>query len=83
MAEQIDDGGPAFAALATTAMGDIHHQPGMSLRDWFAGLAFQGILAGPCSREGASLSEWADIPEHAYKLADLMLKARSKSGASS
>jgi hypothetical protein len=33
---EVNDGGPAFAALAATAMGDVHHQPGMSLRDYFA-----------------------------------------------
>ena len=45
---------------------------GMDLRDWFAGLAMQGII----SNEG-------DMPQHrqlnaeiAYKMADAMMKAR-------
>lgn len=50
----------------------------MTLRDWFAGQILNGVLAGPCSRDGASLSEWNDIPAHAYRLADLMLAERAK-----
>lgn len=33
---EIADGGPAFAALGVGPAGDVYHQPGMSLRDWFA-----------------------------------------------
>jgi hypothetical protein len=71
-----DNGGPAFPVpevRGPDGCGIVEGAPGMSLRDWFAGQALAGILAGPCSREGASLSEWADIPEHAYRIADMML----------
>lgn len=69
-----NDGGPAFAALATTAMGDVHHQEGMSLRDWFAGQALVAFIAA----DGAQFFERVnDHAEDAYAQADAMLKARS------
>lgn len=48
----------------------------MTLRDYLAAKALQGILAGPCSRDSVGMKEWFDIPEQAYRLADAMLKAR-------
>ena len=54
------DGGPAFP--------DNRWQDGMSLRDWFAGMALQGILAHQADWEG--MEEWA------YERADRMLAAR-------
>ena len=47
----------------------------MTLRDHFAGLALQGILAQPVSD---SYSGWDCIPVDAYKVADAMLKERTK-----
>ena len=76
MSEQ-HDGGPAFAHGNPEQGGD----PGMSLRDWFAGQALLGILSGPSSRDGVPLTEWFDAPEQAYRLADVMLTTRSKGGA--
>jgi len=49
-------------------------QEGVSLRDYFAGMALQGSLASPAN-EGMTpdhLAEWA------YSLADAMLKARKE-----
>jgi hypothetical protein len=52
-------------------------EPGMSLRDYFAGRAMVGILAG------AARSAFNDsgIAEWAYRLADAMLAARQNGGA--
>lgn len=47
----------------------------MTLRDHYAGLAMQGLLAQPVSD---SYSGWDCIPVDAYKVADAMLKERSK-----
>ena len=47
----------------------------MTLRDYYAGLAMQGILAQPVSD---SYSGWDCIPVDAYKVADAMLKERAK-----
>ena len=47
---------------------------GMSLRDWFAGMALQGIIANPANNQ-------RDIQQDAalaYETADAMLKAREK-----
>ena len=72
---QIDDGGSAFPVHANhVVVGDrvvAAHEPGMSLRDWFAGQALAGNLAYP----GGDLSpESAAIM--AYRYADAMLAAR-------
>ena len=49
---------------------------GMSLRDYFAAKAMQGI----CAHSGGASPVWAennsDIAEVSYELADAMLKAR-------
>lgn len=45
------------------------------LRDWFAGMALQGLLAFEGSQNGEDFIIKRDV-EHAYKYADAMLKAR-------
>ena len=62
----IETGGPAFptATLAQKTEG------GMTLRDYFAAKAMQG-LTQKYSHEG-------DISRNAYKIADAMLKARKE-----
>jgi len=58
----------------------------MSLRDWFAGQALAGILAGqwnviPAMTEPQPLSATIQsIAPHAYKIADAMLAERAKKG---
>lgn len=42
---EINDGGPAFAALGVGPSGDVYHETGMTLRDWFAGQALAGFTA--------------------------------------
>jgi hypothetical protein len=65
--EKIDDGGPAFP-------GDAIGRRGMSLRDWLAGKAMEGMLA--CSKTTGSKK---DIAYDAYSQADAMI-AESKKG---
>lgn len=53
--------------------------PGMTLRDWFAGMALQGILGGNRSPTGdrfVGMSHGDAIAATCYELADAMLKAR-------
>ena len=62
-------GGPAFPSHGS--MGEVTHE-GMTLRDYFAAKAMQGILA----------DSDVDLPEDilsqsAYRVADAMLKARN------
>jgi hypothetical protein len=69
------DGGAAFpeAASGPYPNGEIViGRSGMSLRDWFAGMAMQGFNANP-SIDFASI----DMAEAAYKDADAMLAARN------
>ena len=50
-------------------------EPGMTLRDWFAGMAMSGDLChGIDSCTDSKLAEWA------YRVADAMLKAREEEG---
>lgn len=90
MSDQIDDGGFAFPVLPPIC-GDGHPpagypypQPGMSLRDWFAGMAMQGILSAADSDEfeyydpAMEHAKW--VPVTAYSIADAMIAAR-KGGA--
>jgi hypothetical protein len=65
--QPINDGGPAFPRSATD---HCHSQEGMTLRDYFAAAALQGILA-----DGGGAS-WDDDAKNAFKAADAMLKAR-------
>ena len=71
-----NDGGPAFPtkhpALDPRACG-VTTEPGMTLRDWFAGKALQGMLADP-ERRGS----YGEFAKHAYAFADAMLAERSR-----
>ena len=50
------------------------HEHGMTLRDWFAGMAMQGMLACPIQPQSGPDMYARD----AYVLADAMLAERSK-----
>lgn len=50
--------------------------PEISLRDWFAGLAMQGILVENSEGAGTATFNWGQRAQAAYKAADAMLKAR-------
>ncbi len=74
-AKKVDDGGPAFPL--------DRWQYGMSLRDWYAGMAMQGYLSNPTSF-GPPVPESdkynprlvADVSANfAYMLADAMIRA--------
>ena len=78
---QPNNGGPAFPRAYAKAQEDI------GLRDWFAGQALAGILAGGSSWNSVAAEVmknkgiWGDVSttEIAYLFADAMLKARSSS----
>ena len=75
-----NDGGPAFP---NGPAGDVmcgedgrqwHQYPpttGMSLRDWFAGMALSSMTVSPEDSDEA-------IADHAYRIADAALKAREQ-----
>lgn len=68
------DGGPAFACAAENG-----HQPGMSLRDYFAAAALQGILAAGTVWTNIARDQGQSGPALAYAYADAMLAEREKS----
>jgi hypothetical protein len=67
------DGGPAFPDDS-----QADYTGGMRLRDWFAGLAMQGMLAEAAHPQhlGYGLKDFPSLAEEAFYLADAMLKAR-------
>ncbi|MBT0363626.1 hypothetical protein [Morganella morganii] len=73
-------GGSAFPMLGSVAYNsDWSIDPGMTLRDYFAAKAMQGIIttaAAPILTSLAGLDD--DIAKTAYELADAMLRAREK-----
>lgn len=79
-ASEIDWGGQAFPTEGGDNSG-LYPDPGMSLRDWFAGQLAQAAVSGHISHYGHE-NHWfaADIASHAYELADAMIAAR-KAGA--
>lgn len=68
-----NDGGPAFPfkCQGPTTAPEIYY--GMSLRDWFAGMALQGLVA--CQNTAGPHIAFAQA---AYAFADAMILARSK-----
>jgi hypothetical protein len=65
----MNKGGPAFPALDARTM-----LSGMSLRDYFAAKALQGVLAAD-TEELLSVGAIASV---SYRIADAMLKEREK-----
>jgi len=68
----VGDGGPAFPNWKCGGMFD-----GMTLRDWFAGMALQGQLASD-NPHSAIPSE--NVAFYAWEIADAMLAARDGKG---
>lgn len=65
-----NDGGPAFPE------GNFEHKTsGMTLRDYFAAKAMQGIITDP--KEGLPFTN-DQLAQWSYQVADAMLKARTE-----
>jgi hypothetical protein len=75
---KIEDGGAAFPCEGGCDSG-LHPDPGMSLRDWFAGQVLVGLLASERPDFHIPSKEKAAIT--AYEYADAMLAARKEGGA--
>ncbi len=74
--EIIADGGAAFPTeqgVAPDGTWNQTHESGMSLRDWFAGMALQGFLASGMPQNTAPDS----VAHDAYLIADAMIKYRA------
>jgi|LakMenEpi03Aug12_release.lakeMendotaPanAssembly.Ray.scaffolds.fasta_scaffold908203_2 hypothetical protein len=72
-----ETGGPAFPTPAHNLQND-----GMTLRDYFAANAMQGLISCPDWRDGAGEDVGMDASDYtasvAYMMADAMLKARGQ-----
>lgn len=84
MSTMITDGGPAFPEAGER--GKAAGGEGMSLRDYFAAKAMQGLcssafkyMAGEGHATPEALAIMEDIGVVAYRMADAMLKAREVS----
>ena len=74
----INDGGPAFA-LSHPYYGPgirVNVQEGMSLRDWFAGMALSGYAGRACMNAMDTTEQCRDGVF--YEMADAMLTARER-----
>lgn len=73
---KIDNGGPAFPTSSLIL------PQGMTLRDHFAGLAMQALIAGHIAHYGHE-NYWPskDLVSSSLEYADAMLKARQEGGA--
>jgi hypothetical protein len=81
-------GGPAFAQQLECNRDGYAVTGGMTLRDYFAAKAMQGMLAVPDDQrygdradKSLTVDQWqrwcvTGLVEHAYRVADAMLKAR-------
>ena len=95
MSEPTDNGGPAFPVPSIcNANGDVQYGvDGMSLRDWLAGQALNGILSQPPStlmasyrslwepavKESDSMSEFCTkLVRFGYCIADAAITERKK-----
>lgn len=72
----IKDGGPfhPFQPLDRQGMPCMAAEPGLSIRDHFAGLAMMGSCACPDNNAPPSV-----VARWAYEMADAMLRAREAS----
>ena len=70
-------GGPAFPTDNAHQNGpNTFHFEGMTLRDYFAAKAMQGLLAGLLADRMDV--KWQNIAIDAYRQADAMMKAREQ-----
>jgi hypothetical protein len=74
MSDARDDGGPAFPVIG--AAGLLDDYGGMSLHDYFAAKAMQGLVIAASNNASWSrdIDQWA--PGKAYEIADAMIEAR-------
>jgi hypothetical protein len=85
---EVTDGGPAFPVLSEARVGDVSRStstPGMSLRDYFAGQALiafcsceRFVVGMDIAAEKVSVGFKQAMAEHAYAMADAMLKERAR-----
>lgn len=80
MSEKPNDGGPAFPSRAIPNATDhrCETRDGMSLRDWFAGKALQGLCSNPSMLDTITPSTIAWLKKYSLEIANEMIKERNK-----
>jgi len=81
MSKKIDNGGAAFPHKAKHYDSDCggyvysldHHEPGMTLRDYFAAAA----LTGFATNSGTGMSD-RELAKWSYSIADAMIKVKKR-----
>ncbi|UQN68298.1 hypothetical protein L0Z11_11435 [Burkholderia multivorans] len=71
--DKINDGGPAFPFVEPSTECNVAN--GMTLRDYFAAKAMQGMCAHP---DTWGESTFEGVAQRAYEIADAMLRARGE-----
>lgn len=68
---------PAFPFSGIDPQGNIVFERGVTARDWFAGMALQGIISGTMTN-GGDYPIYSNAAIYAYQYADAMLEERNK-----
>ena len=63
-----DDGGPVFPSG-----GDVGFVPGMTLRQWYAGMAMMGMAWFQMKTDSSEMVEPGKIAHCAFQIADAMI----------
>lgn len=76
--KKVEDGGDAFPMIRDmTNKPNWDYHPGMSLRDWFAGMAMQGLISGCYAGNNAGFTLGGNVVA-AYEYADAMIARRKR-----
>lgn len=75
-----DNGGSAFPHEDIVEWSGSNSSPGMFLRDWFAGVALQGLISAVTTSTLLTMPTNEELDSYrtkrAYEIADAMLRAR-------
>ena len=77
----MDNSGPAFPIPDELhSKQDVHEfgHPGLTKREWLAGMALQGLCANPVMCATPSLRDCAHVRDLALELADALLAAQKE-----
>lgn len=77
MSEQVKDGGPAFPGQWDHGGSQVESWTGMTLRDYFAAKAMQGMMSDPTVNPSTD-ADYTQLAGSSYRVADFMLAAREK-----
>lgn len=80
MADEINDGGPAFPRTVQRWNDSLDHVEGMSKREEYASRALAGILAGLWANPDASGWDNKGLAEEAVACADALIAELAKRG---